>query len=215
MADASMLTGAGVVTFAVALLTITNPIGNMAIFASLTGDRDDAEKKSIATRSALAIAIILVIVTWSGSYILNLFDISVPAFETAGGLIILLLGLTMMHGKTSAMHHTPEEDKAAQESDTIAVVPIAIPIVAGPGAMTTIIVQTHQAATVVDRLVVTAVCIATAILLLFAFRFAAPLSRRLGVSGVNIVTRIMGMVLAAIAIGMLAEGMKQLFPGLA
>jgi multiple antibiotic resistance protein len=208
-----MLTSGALATFAVALLTITNPIGNLAIFASLTGDRDDAQKKAIATKSALAVALILVIVTWSGSYILDLFGISVPAFQTAGGLIILLLGLAMLHSQTSAMHHTPDEQAAAETKDEIAVVPMAIPIVAGPGAMTTIIVQSHQTDTIVDRLLVTAVCLGISLLLLLAFRFAAPIGRRLGVSGINIVTRIMGMVLSAIAIGMIASGLKQLFPG--
>ena len=208
-----MLTEAGIVTFAVALLTITNPIGNLAIFASLTGDRDDAEKKRIATKSALAITLILVIVTWSGSYLLDMFGISVPAFQTAGGLIILLLGLSMLHSKTSAMHHTADEHAAAVEKDSIAVVPMAIPIVAGPGAMTTIIVQTHHAGTVIDRALVTAICLVVALLLWLAFWFAAPIARRLGIGGINIVTRIMGMVLAAIAIGMIAEGLRRLFPG--
>ncbi len=209
------LTGSVLITFALALVTIANPIGNMAIFASLTGDRDDGEKKQIALKSTISIAIILVIVTWSGSYILGLFDISVAAFQTTGGLIILLLGLSMLHSKTSAMHQTLEEKEAAAEKEQIAVVPLAIPIVAGPGAMTTIIVQTHQTGTVMDRVVITLVCLGVTVLLLLAFRFAAPLSHRLGIGGVNIVTRIMGMVLAAIAMGMLAAGLKKLFPGLA
>ena len=209
------LTGPVLVTFALALVTIANPIGNMAIFASLTSDRDDAEKKQIALKATISIVIILVIVTWSGSYILGLFDISIAAFQTTGGLIILLLGLSMLHSKTSAMHQTLEEKKAAADKEQIAVVPLAIPIVAGPGAMTTIIVQTHQTGTVVDRLVVTVICVLVALLLLLAFRFATPLSHRLGLGGINIVTRIMGMMLAAIAVGMLAAGLKKLFPGLA
>ncbi len=208
-----MLSDGALVTFAVALITIANPIGNLAIFASMTGDRSDAEKKQIATGSALAIAIILVIVTWSGSYLLDLFGISVPAFQTAGGLIILLLGLAMLHSKTSTMQQTEAEGTEAKDKESIAVVPLAIPIVAGPGAMTTIIVQTHQTSTIVDRALVTGVCLGTAFLLFLAFRFAAPIGRRLGISGINIVTRIMGMVLSAIAIGMMANGLKQLFPG--
>ena len=208
-----IITDGALVTFMVALITIANPIGNLAIFASLTGDRDEAEKKAIATKSALSIALILVIVTWSGSYLLKLFGISVPAFQTAGGLIILLLGLSMLHSKTSAMQHTDDEHKVAVQKDAIAVVPLAIPIVAGPGAMTTIVVQTHHTTTIMDKVLVTAVCLGVSLLLLLAFRFAAPIGKRLGTGGINIVTRIMGMVLSAIAIGMMANGLKQLFPG--
>lgn len=198
--------------FTVALITIANPIGNLAIFASMTADRDDAEKKRIATQSAFAIALIMVIVTWTGSFLLDMFGISVSAFQTAGGVIILLLGLGMLHSKPSTVQHPTTEEHAAPR-ESIAIVPLAIPIVAGPGAMTTIIVETHRADTILDRVIVTAVCLAVSLLLFLAFRFAPPISRRLGTSGINVVTRIMGMVLAAIAIGMMASGLKGLFPG--
>jgi len=209
----SMIGNGALVTFAVALITITNPIGNLAIFASLTTDRDDAEKKRIAAQSAIAVAVILVLVTWTGSFLLDIFSISVPAFETAGGLIILLLGLAMLHSQPSTMHH-PAGDEESEQKQSVAIVPLAMPIVAGPGAITTIIVRTHSADTILDRVLVSVVCLVVALLLLLAFRFAAPIGRRLGTSGINVVTRIMGMVLSAIAIGMIASGLKQLFPGL-
>ena len=206
---------AEITTFAVAMLAITNPIGNLAIFAGLTGDKTTEEKKKTAFVAGLAILIILIIVTWSGELILQAFGIDIAAFETAGGLIIALIGLSMLHAKTSGIHHSPEEREEAKTKDSVAVVPIAIPIVAGPGAITTIVVQVQKSGTIEDKLIITVVSIAIAFLLWLCFYFSGPVSRLLGVTGINIVTRIMGIILAAIAFQMLANGLKTLYPGLA
>lgn len=207
------MTKAQIITFTIALLAITNPIGNLAIFASLTADRTEGEKKKIAMVAGVAILVILILVTWSGDLILKAFGIDIAAFETAGGLIIVLMGISMLHAKTSEIHHNKDEGEEARTKDSPAVVPIAIPIVAGPGAITTIIVNTHGSPTVEDRIIISVVCVAISALLWLAFYFSAPVSRLLGVAGVNIVTRIMGIILASIAFQMLASGLKAMFPG--
>lgn len=205
---------AEIITFTIAMLAITNPIGNLAIFASLTSDKSLEEKKHTAFIAGVAILIILIIVTWTGDLLLKAFGIDIASFETAGGLIIALMGLSMLHAKTSEIHHTKDEHEDAKTKQSIAVVPIAIPLVAGPGAITTIIVSTNTFSTIEDKVFITCVSIAISLILWFAFYFSAPVSRLLGVSGINIVTRIMGIILTAIAIGMMASGFKALFPGL-
>ena len=204
-----------IMTFTVAMLAITNPIGNLAIFAGLTGSKSPAEKKKTALVAGAAIMIILLIVTWSGELILRGFGISIPSFETAGGLIIALIGLAMLHAKTSSIHHSPEEHEEAKTKDSVAVVPIAIPIVAGPGAITTIVVAAQKFGTTEDKIIISVVSIAISILLWACFYFSGPVSRLLGVTGINIVTRIMGIILAAIAFQMMTDGLKALLPGLA
>ena len=206
---------AELITFAIAMLAITNPIGNLAIFASLTGSASLAEKKKTAFVAGVAITIILIVVTWTGGLLLRAFGIDIASFETAGGIIIALMGISMLHAKTSPIHHSPEEHEDAKTKDSVAVVPIAIPIVAGPGAITTIIVITHKYGTLEDKGLISIVCLGIAVLLWICFYFSAPVSRVLGVSGVNIVTRIMGIILTAIAFGMLTNGLKSLMPGLA
>ena len=206
---------AELVTFAIAMLAITNPIGNLAIFASLTGDKTPEEKKKTAFTAGVAITIILIVVTWTGGLLLRAFGIDIASFETAGGVIIALMGISMLHAKTSPIHHTQEEQDDAKTKTSVAVVPIAIPIVAGPGAITTIIVNTHQYQTIEDKVMISGVCILIAVLLWLCFFFSAPVSRMLGVSGIKIVTRIMGIVLASIAFGMITSGLKALLPGLA
>jgi len=104
--------------------------------------------------------------------------------------------------------------KAQRPKDSVAVVPIAIPIVAGPGAITTIIVSTHGYSTIEDKITISVVSIAIALILWIAFYFSAPVSRLLGLHGINIVTRIRGIILVAIAFDMMANGFKALFPGL-
>lgn len=204
-----------IVTFIIAMLAITNPIGNMAIFASLTGDKTLSEKRKTALVAGVAILIIFILVTWSGDLLLRAFGIDIASFETAGGLIIALMGISMLQAKTSPIHHSEEDQKAAEVKTNVAVVPIAIPIVAGPGAITTIVVNTHQYSSFDDKLIISVVSVVIALALWIAFYFSAPVSRLLGPSGVNIVTRIMGIILASIAFGMMASGFKALFPGLA
>jgi multiple antibiotic resistance protein len=206
---------AEIVTFIIAMLAITNPIGNMAIFAGLTGDKTLEEKRHSALIAGIAILIILIIVTWSGNLILEAFGIDIASFETAGGLIIALMGLSMLHAKTSPIHQNPDEAEDAKTKTSVAVVPIAIPLVAGPGAITTIVVSTHSYPTIEDKVIISAVSIVLGLILWGAFYFSAPVSKLLGVSGINIVTRIMGIILTAIAFGMMASGFKALFPGLA
>jgi len=203
-----------IITFAIAMLAITNPIGNLAIFASLTGDKSLQEKHKTAFVAGVAIIIILIIVTWTGDLLLRGFGIDIASFETAGGLIIALMGISMLHAKPSGIHHGKDEQEDAKTKDSVAVVPIAIPIVAGPGAITTIVVNTHTFSTIEDKVYISIVSIGIALILWLAFYFSAPVSRLLGISGINIVTRIMGIILTAIAFGMMACGFKALFPGL-
>ncbi len=100
--------------FTVAILTITNPFGALAIFAGITSDRSDAEKKSIALQAGCSIAIILLIVTWSGHILLKIFGVTPPGLEVAGGVIIALMGLSMLHSKTSEMSHNNAESEEAK-----------------------------------------------------------------------------------------------------
>lgn len=201
--------------FIVAMFTITNPIGALPIFAGMTGDRTEQDKHMLAAKSAMAIAVILLIATWTGGFLLEVFGLTIHAFQAAGGLIILLLGLSMLHSAPSGQQQTKAEEEDAATRDTIAIVPMAIPIVAGPGAITTVLLETQKYPNVMQKIDISLVCLLIGLLFWGCFYFSAPIAKRLGVSGIAVVTRIMGMVLAAIAFGMLAGGLTGLFPGLA
>jgi multiple antibiotic resistance protein len=207
------MTFAQLTTFAIAMIAVTNPIGNLAIFAGLTAGRPEAERRKTAITCALAVLIIFLVVAWGGNLFLKAFGITLWAFEGAGGLIVLLLGLAMLHSKTSAMHHTEAEADEAQTKDAIGVVPLAIPIVAGPGALTTIIIQGSKFPEVADRVEMSLVGVLISGLILVAFLSSAVVARWLGTAGINIATRIMGIVLAAIGVGMIGNAMKGVFAG--
>lgn len=213
--DSSHTTMGDLITFAIALLTITNPIGAMAIYAGMAADLPAVQKRETPRKAAIAIAVILIVITWSGEGIMAFFGISIPAFETAGGIIIASMGLSMLHGKPSAVHHSAEEESAEVPENSIAVVPIAMPMIAGPGAITTVVVATHKNPMLAGKLSISLVCVGIALLLWLALKFATPISEKLGPEAVGVVSRVMGIVLTAIAVGMMASGLKDLFPGLA
>jgi len=198
----------------VGVLAIVNPMGAIPVFLSLSTGRTIAESQQIARKSAIAVALILITATWAGDGILTFFGIGIPAFRTGGGLLILLMAIAMMHAEQSHFQHTPAEDDEASGNESIAVVPLAIPLMAGPGAISLVIVDAHQAANWNDRLILTAGIIAVALLVWLALRLATPIGEKLGITGLNIATRIMGLLLAAIGIQMMATGLVKLLPGL-
>ncbi|MBX3357863.1 MAG: NAAT family transporter [Phycisphaeraceae bacterium] len=201
-------------SFIAALFSMMNPIGNLGVFAGMTSDRSGAESRRIAWTCAGASAITLLIVTWTGSHILGFFGVSIEALRAAGGVIVLLIGLHMLFNK-SEHKHSAAELQDAESRASIAVVPLAIPIVAGPGTMTTVLVAAGQHPAVLGRAEISGVILGMSALCGVLFCFAAPIASRLGESGMGVVTRVMGMILTAIAMGMLAAGLRVLLPGLA
>jgi len=202
------------VKFAAALFAILNPIGNTAIFLSVTSERSDAERQRIALMTSVAVLITLLVTAAVGQEILDLFGISVGSFRVAGGIIILLLALSMLHARPSGVHHSPAEEADGKEKDNPAVFPLAIPVIAGPGAMATVIVNIQHAHGIGGIVTIGGVIVFMCVVLLLVLRAANRLSSLLGPTGMNVLTRLMGMVLAAIAVEMIADGLSQLFPQL-
>lgn len=208
-----MLTEAALMSFCATLFSMMNPIGNVALFAGLTAGRPIGEVQKIAMTCAVAVAITLMVVAWSGQAVLGFFGISVDALRSAGGLIVLMIGLQMLSNKEEHKNSAHEHEDAAQR-EQIAIVPLAIPIVAGPGTMVAVLVAAQQNPSILSRIEMSAVILAMSALCGLLFRFAPQISTRLGASGMGVVTRVMGMLLIAIAMGMLAEGLAGLMPGL-
>jgi multiple antibiotic resistance protein len=203
------------ITFATAMFAILNPIGAVAIFAGLTGDRSEADRRSIAIRCGIAVAVILVGSVWTGEFVLGLFGVGIPSLQAAGGLMISLIALSMLQSNQSPIHDTKSGVEASASEQDIAVVPLAMPMVAGPGAIVTVIVNTHQHRGIESNLEMSAVCVVMAVLIGACFLASGLVTRVLGTRGMDILTKFMGMVLLAIAFGMLASGIKGLLPGLA
>lgn len=201
-------------SFIATLFSMLNPIGCLGIFAGMTANHTLAESRKIAVTCAIAVAVILLIVAWCGSFFLEFFGISIASLRAAGGVIVLMIGLNMLFNNSEHKYSNPELADAKTRS-SIAVVPLAIPIVAGPGAIASVLVVAHQHFSLVNRIEISLVILALSLFTGILFYYARTISQRIGPSGMGVITRIMGIVLAAIAMGLLADGLKALLPGLA
>ena len=209
------MTGKILIAYFTAMLAVMNPIGNAGIFLGLTAGSTPQDQRSVAWRTSVAVFVILLLMTFAGTDILHFFGLNVSALEAAGGLIIMLIGLHMLQAKQSPVHGTDSDSKHAKLKADIAVVPMALPFIAGPGAMAILIACVGKNPALVDRLSVMLVNGALSGIICAFLCFAPYFKRVLGDVGLGIVTRIMGMILVAMAFMMLASGLQVLLPGLA
>ncbi len=200
----------------VSMLSILNPIGNAGIFLGLTKNAGNTMRKRIAVHTTIAVFIILFITVWVGINLLNFFGISLAAFEVAGSLVVFRIGFEMLHAKEdTAQHHTYPDQRIAistRNKNDIAVVPLAIPIIAGPGAISTVIL--HGSGSVAHKVMMSGVIFSCALVIGITLWFSPVIARLLGVAGTRVITRLMGLILSAIAAQMLINGLLQVFPGL-
>ena len=209
-----MLDWAEYTKFILALLVIVNPLGAVPIFAVMTADASARERKHIAFVASVAVAVVLMVASIGGQPLLAFFGITIASFKVGGAILILLLAISMMHASPTGEKQTPEEAKEAIDKDSIAVVPLAIPLLAGPGAISTTIIYTTERSSLAHTGMIIAGCVLISLATWGALRAAIPVSRWLGKTGINIAIRIMGLLLAAVAVEIFASGLLVLFPGL-
>ncbi len=197
-------------SFAIALIVIMNPIGNLAIYIGLITGRDEQDCNKTAKICAIAIFVLLMISLWIGWPILNFFGISIGAFRLAGGLIVLRIALSMIQGGNHT-HKKGEKKIDDEKQPSIAVVPMAIPVIAGPGAMAVIISHSHDF-TLWQFLMASIICAVVSVFFWLLLKFTPKLARFLSEEALSVISRVMGLILAAIAIQMMAGGVTALFP---
>ena len=206
-----------VVLFSTTLLAIVNPVGSAVMFAAVAGRFPKNVQARMANQSGIAILIILIVCAWMGRWILQMLGISVPMLQAAGGLILVRIGIQMVSAEgdklTAEETHTAEVVPEA-EWKALAVVPLAIPGTVGAGTIATVVIQASTYNASRDLLIISAISLIVAIIVWAAVRLAAPISQRLGPIGMNIVTRVMGILLTATAFGLLGRGIGGLLPGL-
>lgn len=202
------------IKFLVGIFAILNPLGTIPIYLSLMAGRSSAEMYRTTLKASIAVAVILTIAVWAGDAMLTFFGIGIPAFRIAGGLLVLLIAVAMFGAKTSPARHTDAEQVEAEAKTDISVVPLAIPLLAGPGAISLVIVDAHQAGSLPEKLAFNLGILGVAGIVWVVLRLAEPIGARLGTGGLNIATRVMGLILAAMAVQFMADGMLELFPGL-
>lgn len=208
-----------VLLFFTSLLAIVNPIGSAVLFATVAGKFHPPIQRRMANQSALAILIILLVCAWLGNSILGIMGLTTPMLQAAGGIILLNYGIKMVTVVEDIKLTKDEKDTAQEVSEehwkALAVVPLAIPGTVGAGTITTVIIQASAFDAPRDLLVISAVAVTVALLMWIAFHSAGPIARRLGPIGMNIISRVMGILVTATAFGLLGRGIGGLLPGLA
>ncbi len=198
----------------VAMIVIVNPLGIMPVFVAMTASQTDLQRRTIARIAAITVAASLLISAMLGERALEMFGISLASFKVGGAILILLNALAMMQAMPARDKQTPEEALEAEDKASIAVVPLGIPLLAGPGAMSTMIIYASENKSVWHLLAVCTAAIGIAVVTWLALRVATRIGRRMSTTTVNVATRIMGLLLAALAVEIFAGGIVELIPAL-
>jgi multiple antibiotic resistance protein len=190
-------------------------VGAVPVFINLTATQEFKARNATGSIAALSVGIILVVVLFTGEATLRFFGISVGSFRVGGGILILLMAIAMLNAKMSNIRQTKEEELDSAERDSVAVVPLATPLLAGPGAISTVILHAQRHDSPLHYLYLSLAIVALTAITALLLRLAPHISQWLGKTGINIVTRLMGLVMAAMGVEFIAHGLKQLFPILA
>lgn len=193
------------------IFAIVNPIGAASFFVVLTKDYPDDLKKRVIERAVVAAAGTLVIFALLGNYIFMIFNTSIPAFRIAGGILLFTIGFSMIQGERPKSQLTQQDREEALQKEGVGIVPMGIPMLAGPGAITTVLVLMAEAASPLDFLKVADVLVSIFATLAIAYiilRYADSMFRRMGRMGMYAFTRIMGLLLAAVAVQFIILGIQ-------
>jgi multiple antibiotic resistance protein len=199
--------------FTVTLLAVLDPFLAVPIFLSVTAGRGHRNRARLVNAVTVTVFLVLSGAAVFGEGLLNIIGASLPAFQVGGGLVLLLMALSMLNAEVGQIRQTEDEALELETGERFGVVPLAVPLLAGPGAISTTIIAAQAGGPAhIGALVV---CIALiALIQWIVLRLAEPMGARMGTTGLNIATRLLGLLLAAIAIEMMANGMKVLLPGL-
>jgi multiple antibiotic resistance protein len=198
----------------ISLLALINPVGAVPFFLSLTSAHSEAERRHTIRIASVSVFCVIAVTTMLGQQIISFFGISVGSLEVGGGIIMLLMAINMLNAQIGHTRSTPEERDEAESKNSIAVVPLAIPLLTGPGSISTVIVYAAGARHWYDRIGLVAIGAVLAVICFWSLRLAEPIARWVGQTGINIGTRLMGLMLSALAVEFIVDGLKALLPNL-
>ncbi len=195
-------------TVFVTLLVVIDPVAVLPIYLTLTQRHTKKFRREVAIRATIVATSTMLIVAVTGDMVLRLLGIGLPAFRIAGGLLLFLLSIDMVLARQSGLRSPTEaETQEAEVSYDIAAFPLGIPLIAGPGAITSVsLLMGHANGDILMQAIVIAVLLSILALTLATFLFAGPLMDRLGVTGINVIGRVFGIVLAALAVQYVIDG---------
>ena len=188
------------------LFALINPIGITPIVLSLTENLNIKEYNRTIIKGIFLAAIILLIFALIGQHILSFYDITIQAFKIAGGILFLRIGLNMLEAKVSRTKSTPKESEEAESNSDIAFSPIGIPLIAGPGAITSVMILSAQATSFNQKIIFYLNIIITLFITFIILTLAKKLTKKLGTVGLRVIERIMGMILMVVAVQFIIDG---------
>lgn len=197
---------------AITMFAIIDPLGVSAILLSLAPSNTTHDHmRAIAKKSTITIVIAFFIILFTGNFVLNLFGIELDSLKTMGGIILLLMAIKMVQGGLEPKNQTPEEREEAKKNHEFAVIPLAIPITFGPGIFATIVIFKASASSYMDLISLAVAFLFVAFLTYIAFRYSLYIRQYLGITGQKIVSRVMGLIVGAIAVQFIVNGVYSLW----
>jgi multiple antibiotic resistance protein len=190
---------------------IVDPLGNAPVFLTLTGSKNTAERNRTALRASLVTFLILLIFAFVGEWILKLLRVTISSFQIAGGILIFIIALSMLQARRSRAKSTPQEEQLKNEGEDVAIFPLAIPMLSGPAAITTVMVLINLSTSITQRLLVVLAIFLTCLFTYLILRASGRVLNLLGQTGINVLTRLMGLLLAVISVQFVIDGIKEVF----
>lgn len=203
----------GLVAFS-AIFFVVDPFAVLPIFLAMTANESRAQKRATALRAAITCGITLTVFAAAGTLIFRFFGITLGAFKIAGGVLLFLVALDMMQARQSRTRSTPEEEQEGIEKADVAIIPLAIPLLSGPGSIATVMVLMSRHQQFAYAIPVFVSILLTTIITWLVLRGAGWLEQRLSKTFMNVVMRVMGLILAAIAVEFVISGIKDVLPTL-
>ncbi len=197
----------------ITLLAIVNPLAIVPFFIHYTQDFTREQRRRTIWIASFSAFVVIATCALMGLHILNFFGISLASFQVGGGLLLLTAALSMLNGRPVESKTTAEEDvQDAAARASIAVVPLTIPLLTGPATMSTVVIYAEKAKTFWQLGTLVGYGVVIALVTALCFSLAQPIARGLGKTGINVMTRLMGLILAALAVEVMSDGLVQLFP---
>jgi multiple antibiotic resistance protein len=193
---------------------IVDPLGTAPIFLAITEGQTAKERNRTALRASVVTFLILMVFAFVGEWILRLLRVTISSFQIAGGILIFTIALNMLQARRSRAKSTPQEEHEKQEGEDVAIFPLAIPMLSGPAAITTVMVLINLSTSPAHRMLVILAVTLTGLFCYLILRASGRLLNLLGQTGINVLTRLMGLLLAVISVQFVIDGIKAAFLGI-
>ena len=201
-----------VLKFSITLLSIINPLGAIPVFLGFTKNHKNLNTKNVTNTCSIAVTITILISLIIGQRVLNFFGISVASFTIGGGFLLFMMAFSMISGQQSNTKINTEEIRSFDFEREIGIIPLAIPLLSGPGAISTSIIHAKNFTTSLHWIIAIVMVLLIGIMIKIILSYAEVIGDKLGQIGLNVLTRIMGLILLSMSIEMIAGGIKEILP---